>query len=101
MGDDQWCDLSNCAFWGVGVTDVQDGRAVDAGPIVERLERIWVHEFRLVVHALASKGGSAGWVLVMRNTAVSAGNDVHQWDPTPLVRIYSPFSPANYECLSL
>lgn len=45
--------------WGYGATDVQEGRAVGAGPIVESLERICAHESKPGVHALALNGGSA------------------------------------------
>ena len=82
--------------WRFGVTDVQRGRAVDAGPIMERLERIWVQKFRLIVHTLASNGGSAAFVLVMRRIAVSDRTVIHQWDLALLIRIYSPFSLATH-----
>ena len=78
--------------WGFRVTDVQEGRPVVTGPIVERLERIWAHESRLDVHALASNGGSAAFRLVMRRIAVLDGMNIHQWDLALLVRICSPFS---------
>ena len=74
------------------VTDVQEGRAVVTGPIVERLERIWAHESRPDVHSLASNGGSAAFMLVMRRIAMLDAVDIHQWDLALLVHICSPFS---------
>ena len=51
--------------WGYGATDLQEGRVVGAGPIVERLERICAHEFKPDVHALALNGGSATFLLIL------------------------------------
>lgn len=49
---------------------MQEGGAVGAGPIVERLERICAHESTPDVHTLASNGGSATFLSIMKNSSV-------------------------------
>lgn len=53
---------------------MQEGRALGAVVIVERLERIKAHEAKPAVHALASNGGSAIVLLTMRR--IAAINDL-------------------------
>lgn len=75
---------------------VLEGTPVDIGPIVDIVESIWVHAFRLDVHATASNGGSAVFMLVMSRISVSNGIDVHQWDLELLVRTCNPCSLATH-----